>query len=208
MYSQSAQRKGNSAKLDFVLLFIFIIVVFFARKLSTLAAALSAPYNIVVQIALLGAIVAVLLWVYEKRICSFRYTIVHGIKEDTAVDKNAEGDAENEIKAEREPLPYKIGTLLFERMVADKGKIVECVSREEVIELLKPGEAHAGEGIPFLRAGSLSINRPDESYTLIFKRGGKLHSLSFAPDEQFVAYFDRVFVAQAQNEGEKEGEKA
>lgn len=201
MYSQSAERKGNSAKLDFVLLFIFIVVVFFARKLSTLAAALSAPYNIVVQIALLGAIVAVLLWVYEKRICSFRYTIVHGIKEETSSDAKSENESESE--GESEPIPYKVGTMLFERMVANKGKVVECVSREEVVELLKPGETHAGEGIPFLRACSLSINKPSESYTLIFKRGGKLHSLSFAPDEQFVAYFDRVFAAQAQSEGEK-----
>lgn len=201
MYSQSAERKGNSAKLDFVLLFIFIVVVFFARKLSTLAAALSAPYNIVVQIALLGIIVAVLLWVYEKRICSFRYTIVHGIKEETSSDAKSENESESE--GESEPIPYKVGTMLFERMVANKGKVVECVSREEVVELLKPGETHVGEGIPFLRAGSLSVNKPSESYTLIFKRGGKLHSLSFAPDEQFVAYFDRVFAAQAHSEGEK-----
>ncbi len=196
MYTQRAERKGNSAKLDFVLLFIFIVVVFFARRLSTLASALSAPLNIIVQIALLGAIVAALLWVYEKRICSFRYTIVHGIKEETAPDS----DADNNPESNPEPLPYKVGTLIFERMVADKGKMVECVTKDEVIELLKPGETHAGEGIPFLRTGSLSTNKPSESYTLIFRRGGKLHSMSFAPDEQFVAYFDRVFAAQTQNE--------
>lgn len=40
MYQQTAQRRGNSAKLDFVLLFIFIMVVFFARQISSLAAAL------------------------------------------------------------------------------------------------------------------------------------------------------------------------
>ena len=42
MYQQKAQRQGNSAKLDFVLLFIFIMVVFFARQISSFAAALPA----------------------------------------------------------------------------------------------------------------------------------------------------------------------
>ena len=113
MYQQTAQRRGNSAKLDFVLLFIFIMVVLFARQAATFAAALPAPFNTLVQIFMLGAIIAALLWVYEKRICSFRYSVVY----DPAA--NAEGE-EN-----AEPLPYKKGTLIFERMVADKGKIVE-----------------------------------------------------------------------------------
>lgn len=173
MYQQKAQRQGNSAKLDFVLLFIFIMVVFFARQISSLAAALPAPFNIIVQVFLLGAIIAALLWVYEKRICSFRYSVVY----DPAA--NAEG------KENAEPLPYKKGTLIFERMVADKGKIVECVTRDEIVALLKPGEAYH-EGIPFTRAGALSTLNAKASHTLIFRRNGKLHSLRFAPDEEFL----------------------
>jgi len=173
MYQQTAQRRGNSAKLDFVLLFIFIMVVFFARQISSLAAALPAPLNIIVQVFLLGAIIAALLWVYEKRICSFRYSVVY----DPAA--NAEGE-EN-----AEPLPYKKGTLIFERMVADKGKIVECVTRDEIVALLKPGEAYH-EGIPFTRAGALSTLNAKASHTLIFRRNGKLHSLRFAPDGEFL----------------------
>ena len=46
-----------------MLLFIFIMVVFFARQISSLAAALPTPFNIIVQIFLLGAIIAALLWV-------------------------------------------------------------------------------------------------------------------------------------------------
>ena len=64
MYQQKAQRQGNSAKLDFVLLLIFILVVLFARQAATFAAALPAPFNTLVQIFLLGAIIAALLWVY------------------------------------------------------------------------------------------------------------------------------------------------
>ena len=109
MYQQTAQRQGNSARLDFVLLFIFIMVVFFARQISSLAAALPTPFNIFVQIFLLGAIIAALLWVYEKRICSFRYSVVY----DPAA--NAEG-VEN-----GEALPYKKGAINFESMVYDLG---------------------------------------------------------------------------------------
>lgn len=173
MYQQKAQRQGNSAKLDFVLLLIFILVVFFARQISSLAAALPAPFNIIVQIFLLGAIIAALLWVYEKRICSFRYSVVY----DPAAHAEGEENAE--------PLPYKKGTLIFERMVADKGKIVECVTRDEIVALLKPGEAYP-EGIPFTRAGALSTLNAKSSHTLIFRRDGKLHSLRFAPDEEFL----------------------
>lgn len=173
MYQQKVQRQGNSAKLDFVLLFIFIMVVFFARQISSLAAALPAPFNIIVQIFLLGAIIAALLWVYEKRICSFRYSVVYDPAANTDGDENAE------------PLPYKKGTLIFERMVADKGKIVECVTRDEIVALLKPGETYP-EGIPFTRAGALSTLGAKASHTLIFRRNGKLHSLLFAPDEEFL----------------------
>lgn len=179
MYQQKVQRQGNSAKLDFVLLFIFIMVVFFARQISSLAAALPAPFNIIVQIFLLGAIIAALLWVYEKRICSFRYSVVYDPAANTENDENAE------------PLPYKKGTLIFERMVADKGKIVECVTRDEIVALLKPGETYP-EGIPFTRAGALTTLGAKASHTLIFRRNGKLHSLLFAPDEEFLKRFAEI----------------
>ena len=70
-------------------------------------------------------------------------------------------------------------------MVADKGKIVECITRDEIVALLKPGEAYH-EGIPFTRAGALSTLNAKSSHTLIFRRNGKLHSLLFAPDEEFL----------------------
>ena len=70
-------------------------------------------------------------------------------------------------------------------MVADKGKIVECVTRDEIVALLKPGEAYH-EGIPFTRAGALSTLNEKSSHTLIFRRNGKLHSLLFAPDGEFL----------------------
>lgn len=78
-----------------MLLLIFILVVLFARQAATFAATLPAPFNTLVQIFLLGAIIAALLWVYEKRISSFRYSVVY----DPAA--NAEGEENTE------PLPYK-----------------------------------------------------------------------------------------------------
>lgn len=173
MYQQTAQRRGNSARLDFVLLLIFILVVLFARQAASFAAALPAPFNTLVQIFLLGAIIAALLWVYEKRISSFRYSIVYDPAAPTRDDEAAE------------PLPYKKGTVMFERMVANKGKLIECITQDEIAALLKPNEAYS-EKIPFIRAGSMSPLPAKQSHTLIFRRDGKLHSLRFAPDEEFL----------------------
>lgn len=178
MYQQRAERKSSS-KFDSLLLVLFIIVVLLARQISNIASGLSAPFNIIVQIFLLGAIIAALLWVYEKRISSFQYTVVYGQAEP------AEGEAAPE------PLPYKKGTLLFERMVANKGKLIECITKDEFVALLKPGEKYS-QGIPFIRAGALSTLDAANSHTIIFRRAGKLHSLAFAPDEEFIAKLEEA----------------
>jgi flagellar basal body-associated protein FliL len=174
MYQQNAQRPGGSSKgLDTALIIIFIVIVLFAREISNVASSLPSPINVIVQIFLLGAIVGVLLWVYEKRISTFRYTVVY----DPYVKE--EGDESTE------PLPYKKGTLMFERMVANKGKLVECVTKDEFVALMKPGEKYS-EGVSFLRASNLSTAKCEESYTLIFRRSNKLYSIMFAPDEEFL----------------------
>lgn len=195
MFQQVSGGAKDSSKMDFIIILALVLLIIFIRRLSELFAAFASPFNIIAQVFLFGAIVAGLLMLYERRLCSYRYSIVY----DPSPKTDEEG---NVISA---PITWKKGTFLFERMVAVKGKVIEAVQPEEFVKLIKPEKPCTDENgnavaIPISRQSKLTNLPAKKAYKLIFRRSGRLYSIDFSPDEEFLCYVEKAMQPEAQAE--------
>lgn len=99
----------------------------------------------------------------------------------------------------------KKGTFLFERMVAVKGKVIEAVQPEEFVKLIEPEKPCTDENgnavaIPISRQSKLTNLPAKKAYKLIFRRSGRLYSIDFSPDEEFLCYVEKAMQPEAQAE--------
>lgn len=67
-------------------------------------------------------------FIYKRRICAFRYTVIFQPAPEGQLDKFG-----NQLV-----WPWPIGTVLFERMVGGKGKIAQEIAPSELVALVKP----------------------------------------------------------------------
>lgn len=71
--------------------------------------------------------VGICLFIYKRRICAFRYTVIFQPAPEGQLDKFG-----NQLV-----WPWPIGTVLFERMVGGKGKIAQEIAPSELVALVK-----------------------------------------------------------------------
>ena len=109
MYQHTNDNQKFTSVLDIILVIIILAVIVFIKKITTFFS--SIPYGGLMNLAIFIGIVVFCLYVYKRRLCSYRYTIYY---------RQPEGEDEF-----GQPLtnPYPLGTMLFERMTANKGKI-------------------------------------------------------------------------------------
>lgn len=173
-------RTGNdrdSMKRDFVIVVLLLAIMIFLRKILDLCSALANPWNMIAQGIVFAVIIALVYVVYRSRITDYRYTVIY--------HQPAEGE-ENAF-GKMQPYPWDEGTVLIERMVANKGKLLETVKPEEFEALLAPEEEFS-EKISFTRSENLSSKSKKKSYTLVYRRAGKLGAVYFLPSEEMAGY--------------------
>ncbi|HWQ57875.1 MAG TPA: hypothetical protein VN540_02555 [Clostridia bacterium] len=169
------QERSGGAKDDpgmdlfFVILIVLLIV--FAKNIVGLFRLLPAPWDTVVLVAAALFIAIFFYLFFTKRIVDYRYSLASG------------GDGEGEDGAPEGDKPLigtKEGTVLFERMIANKGRLVEKVEPEELVALVEPGKSYAeriGAG-DVKRCSGLSAAK---SHLLVYLRESRLMAVRFSP---------------------------
>ncbi len=169
LQERTGGRKDDS-KLDFIYLVLLVVIIVFIRRILDFFAALPSPWNSIVQGLLFIGLIVMCYLFYAKRLCDYRYSIVY--------HQPAEG--EENIFGEQKQYPWAEGTVLFERMVGSKGKLIEEVKPGELVALLEPGEAYI-EKIGAFRLDRLATARARKCHTLIYRRKDKLYAARFTP---------------------------
>lgn len=177
MYQQLSDNKKDSSTLDFILIVGLIIVAFFLRRIIDAVAALPAPYSGIGQGAVIIGIIVLCYLVYTRRVSTFRYSIVY--------QQPKEG--EENIFGKEAPYPWPEGTVLFERMVANKGKLQETVTPDELVALVEPGEKYSSP-IGFFNMNSFTGKDKKSAHLLVYRRKGRLWAARIHPDETMVSH--------------------
>ena len=76
MYQQHLQSEKSTSLTDFLLVVIFLLLAVFMRQIVDFCAALPTPWRSISQLVLFAAFVGICLFIYKRRICSFRYTVI------------------------------------------------------------------------------------------------------------------------------------
>lgn len=177
MYQQSCENKKGSSTVDVILIIALIAVIILIRRLVDLAATLPNPFNYIGQAAIVIVAVALCYLLYTRRITHFRYSIIY----------KQVGEGEENIFGQQQPYPWPEGTVLIERMVAEKGKLLEKIDPDELVELSAPGEAPK-ERVPSLDMNNFTGGKRDEARILVYRRRGKLCGARLSPDETMAGY--------------------
>lgn len=177
MHQEVSETKKGSAVIDIVLVAILVLMMVFIRTLLNLTQALPQPLNQIGTVLIFVILVGICYYIYAKRICSYRYTTIYAQPKEGEL--NAFGEAA--------PYSYDVGTVCFERMIANKGKIALMVLPEEIIALIAPDEpfptlpARATEE----RCTTLPVKN---AHKLIYKQKNRYYYASFTPSEKLVGY--------------------
>lgn len=166
--------KGSMWK-DFVIVVLLLAMMIFLRKMLDACATLPNPWNVIAQGVVFAVLIVLCYFIYRSRITDYRYTVIY--------HQPAEGE-ENAF-GKTQPYPWDEGTVLVERMVANKGRILEMIKPDEYTALLAPGEEYTDK-IPFARCENLSPKSKKKSYTLVYRRDGKLGAVYFLPSDEMV----------------------
>jgi len=187
MHQETNERKSTKGG-DILLVVALIALIVFARVL--LNAIKSLPFAGVAQLFVFAGLIAACFLVYKRRLSSYRFTVFNS--------EPAEGDLDE--FGEQRKNPYPLGTFIAERMVGDKGRIMDIVSPAEMTALLAPGESLSGaEARPAQRA-FLSVDKRQTAHTLVYRRSGRLYSIAFHPSEKLACILREII--RAVNEGQ------
>lgn len=194
MYQQKLESEKSSSRFDFLLVILFLLIAIFMRQIVDFCMALPAPWKGLSQMLFFCAFVGICLFIYKRRICSYRYTVVYA------------PPPEGEVDAYGNPMewPWPVGTVLFERMVSNKGNLGEGVAPQELVALIKPGEPITAPNMPGipeqkptpLNTARLTRNAKKTAHTLVFLRKGKLGYIMFHPDETFCSHLEALLAAK------------
>ncbi len=186
MLQERSDGGKDSARLDLLIIVVFVLLIVFIKRIAAFIKALPEPWNVVLQAALFLVLVALCYFLYAKRIRDYRYSIVY----------HQPGEGEENIFGEEKPYPWKEGTVLFERMIANKGRFVGKIEPAELVALLAPGEEYA-EKIGFSRTESFSGKSARKSFSLVYRRRNKLFAVRFSPSEEMAARVREAIAANA-----------
>lgn len=186
MLQERTGNKKDSTVMDFILIAVIILVIVYIKKIFALCMTFPSPWNAIAQAAVFIAFVAGCYLFYTKRITDLRYSVVYHQPEEG--EKNIFGD-------EKE-YPWPVGTVLFERMIANKGKLIFTIEPAELVALLEPGETY-GEKISAFRTERLSGAGKRKSHTLIYKKKNKLYAAFFSPTDEFAGHVRDAVAANA-----------
>lgn len=202
MYQQHLKDEKSTSLTDFLLVVLFLLIAVFMRQIVDFCAALPAPWHSLSQGALFLSFVGICLFIYKRRICSYRYTVVFQPAPEGEVDPYG-----NQLV-----WPWPIGTVLFERMVANKGKLAEEIAPAELVALVKPGTAFS------LFSPSGTLKKPGFFNTarmtrlprktasmLVFERNGKAGYILFHPDETLTGHLEALLAAKREAKAQAAG---
>lgn len=184
MYQETLESKKSSTALDLLLVVLLLLIIIFIKQISVWVSALPSPFNAICQLLVFALIIYIVYIVYAKRIRSYRYSILYDQPEEGAVD-------ENDIPLPR--YPYETGSVFFERMIGEKGKMNEHVKPDELLSLLKPGEkwASSGDDAPsWLRTTKQSNKKRKTAHQLIYRRKGKIYLIYFHPTDALIGHIE------------------
>lgn len=169
----------STRKSDLMLFFGMVAALVVFRFLLTAAKLL--PHSGAFQLLIFGMVVLLCIWLYKKRLCSYRFTIYTSEPDPSELDEFGD-PAKN---------PFPLGALVAETMVGDKGKIVDIILPAEMTELLPPGEK-----IKASLTGHLSVNSKKTAHTLVYTRDGRKHALRFHPSDELIKILNEIFAAK------------
>ena len=182
MFQESVDRSHGTSKSD-LWLFIILIAAFFAigGVVMYLEKHFSSkiPFYVFVVIVL-----AAVYLIYRMRLIGYRYTIFY--EEPKPVY-----DPRFDDMMIHEDYPYPVGTLVFERIVSAKGTILLTVDRSEIEAFLAPGEKRSDLSINGM-VNNISFRKPEDAYSLVYRKNDKLNLLYIDPSEEFRGYIGRI----------------
>ncbi len=192
MYQQHLKDEKSTSLTDFLLVVLFLLIAVFMRQIVDFCATLPAPWHSLSQFALFLSFVGICLFIYKRRICSYRYTVVFKPAPEGEVDQYG-----NQLV-----WPWPIGTVLFERMVANKGKLAEEIAPAELVALVKPdtvglfSPSGALKKPGFFNTARLTRLPRKTASMLVFERNGKLGYILFHPDEMLTGHLEALLAAK------------
>lgn len=194
MYQQHLKDEKSTSVTDLLLVVLFLLLAIFMRQIVDFCAALPAPWRSLSQLMLFILFVGICLFIYKRRICSYRYTVIF----------EAVPEGELDQYGNQRVWPWPVGTVLFERMVANKGKIIEEIAPTELIALVKPDANAIGIIAPegtlqkpnFLNTARLTLFPRKTASMLVFVRNGKTGYIFFHPDDTLSGHIETLLHAK------------
>lgn len=194
MYQFHLKEGKASSAADLLLVVFFVLVAVFMRPIVDALSSVPAPFGGILKIFMMLLFVGVCCFFYSFRLCSYRYTVIHAPRQDDEPDQYGN-------KAE---WPWPVGTVVVEKMVSDKGKIIDVIAPDELTAFVRPEEADAYfSAHSDVRRRSLRSERycrpfgKNAAY-LIYRRSGSLRAAAFRPDETFAAHLETLLRIKAE----------
>ncbi len=185
MHQEISENKKGSAVVDIVLVAVLVLMMVFIRTVLNFTQTFPKPFNQISTILVFVILMGICYYIYAKRICSYRYTTIY------AQPKEGELNAFGEDA----PYSYDVGTVCFERMVANKGKIAVMVLPGEIISLVAPGEAFPV--LPARATEERCTTLPVKTaHKLIFKQKNRYFYATFTPSEKLVGYINEYLASR------------
>lgn len=183
MYQQD-QGKKPSALIDFLLVVALIgTMIAIGYAMNALGGVLD---RTLVNILFVAIVVLACLLVYNRRLSAFRYTLFY--EEPEPYEDPAYGGIVTP------KLACPIGTLIVQKGIADKGKVLETVYLDDMEELIPPNGSSTisvGEGVK-VKTLILTKGKAETAHTLVFTRDGAVYRLLFHPDEKLAGLLDAL----------------
>ena len=178
MHQESTDKMKGSAFSDTVLFIILIAFFFLAGSAATfLKMKFGSNIPLYVFAVVLGALMVL---IYKLRLTGYRYTVFYKAPEP-------EFDERFNDYITHEDYPYPVGTVVVESISSAKGKVLEVINRDELVEILEPGaEFSPDEELDY---SPVSVKK---SRSLVFKRGGKTVRMYLNATDEFKKYVETV----------------
>lgn len=194
MYQFHLKEGKTSSAVDLLLVVFFVLVAVFMRPIIDLLSSVPAPFGGILKILMMLFFVGICYFFYAFRLCSYRYTVIHSERKEDEPDQFGN-------KAD---WPWPVGTVVVERMVSDKGRIIDEIAPDELTAFIRPEEtnayfaAHSDVRRRSLRSERYCRPFLKKTSYLIYRRYGSLRAAAFCPDETFAAHLDTLLAIKAE----------
>ncbi len=181
------ERTGNQkddSTMDLALIVLIVLLIVFIKRIFAFFTALPMPWSTVGQVALFAGLIVGCYLFFTKRVSDYRYSVIYRQPEE----------GETNIFGDEKKYPWPEGTVLFERMIANKGRLLVAVEPTELVALMEPGETHP-EKVTALCTEHLSGKAKRKSHTLIYRRKNKLYAVRFSPTQKMVGHIRSALAA-------------